>query len=168
MTDTRSAAVSIGPEAREALVQELQELSLSLRGQQLATKVAHWNVKGQNFLEIHELLDQVASHLEEGVDLLAERAVQLGGSARGTAAEVAEVWEAPGSGSPSESAGERSSSSWIGWVADGLRKVTARLYAGIELAAKSGDPVTADLLTQLARQADKDLWFLAAHLETAD
>ncbi|MDI3297539.1 MAG: DNA starvation/stationary phase protection protein [Bacillota bacterium] len=158
----------VGGEAREALVRELNELSLSLRGQQLATKVAHWNVKGENFLEIHELFDRVASHLEEGVDLLAERAVQLGGGARGTTAEVAAVWEVPGGGSPSESAPERTASKWIGWVVDGLRKVTARLYSGIELAARSGDPVTADLLTELARRADKDLWFLSAHLEAAE
>ncbi|HEY9868506.1 MAG TPA: DNA starvation/stationary phase protection protein Dps, partial [Candidatus Obscuribacterales bacterium] len=48
-------------------------------------KQAHWNVKGPNFIALHELFDEVASSAAEWVDLIAERAVQLGGVAEGTA-----------------------------------------------------------------------------------
>ena len=50
----------------------------------LQTKQAHWNVKGPNFIALHELFDKVNDSAEEWVDLIAERIVQLGGQAEGT------------------------------------------------------------------------------------
>src|SRR5881296_4354269 len=52
---------------------------------QTQTKQAHWNVKGPDFIALHKLFDEVNDDVEEYVDLLAERAVQLGGVADGTA-----------------------------------------------------------------------------------
>jgi starvation-inducible DNA-binding protein len=37
--------------------------------------------------------------------------------------------------------------------------------AGIDEADQAGDADTADLLTEISRQLDKDLWFLQAHLQ---
>jgi starvation-inducible DNA-binding protein len=48
-------------------------------------KVAHWNVKGPAFIALHKLFDDVYADVLEYVDLIAERAVQLGGLAEGTA-----------------------------------------------------------------------------------
>ena len=56
---------------------------------QTQTKQAHWNVKGPNFIGLHELFDKVYSAVSEYVDEIAERAVQLGGVAQGTARTVA-------------------------------------------------------------------------------
>ena len=55
----------------------------------LQTKQAHWNVKGPNFIALHELFDKINEDFEEYTDLLAERIVQLGGVAEGTATVVA-------------------------------------------------------------------------------
>ena len=54
------------------------------------TKPSHWNVKGPQFIALHELFDTIAGHVEGFADLLAERAVQLGGVAEGTCQVVAE------------------------------------------------------------------------------
>src|SRR5574339_962489 len=51
---------------------------------QLQAKQAHWNVKGPSFFSLHELFDKVAEELEGFIDEIAERAVALGGVARGT------------------------------------------------------------------------------------
>src|SRR6266853_5171740 len=51
---------------------------------QLQMKQAHWNVKGPNFIGLHELFDQIDEAVESYVDLIAERIVQLGGIAEGT------------------------------------------------------------------------------------
>src|SRR5215475_2977808 len=56
---------------------------------QTQTKQAHWNVKGPNFIALHELFDTVNEAVEDYVDDIAERAVQLGGVAEGTARMVA-------------------------------------------------------------------------------
>src|SRR6187200_3177996 len=57
---------------------------------QTQCKQAHWNVKGPSFIGLHKLFDDINTDVEEYVDLLAERVVQLGGVAEGTARCVAE------------------------------------------------------------------------------
>src|SRR5262245_65768167 len=57
---------------------------------QTQCKYAHWNVKGPNFIALHELFDKVNEDVEGYVDLIAERAVQLGGTAEGTARMAAQ------------------------------------------------------------------------------
>src|SRR3954462_13571841 len=52
-------------------------------------KQAHWNVKGPSFIAIHELFDNINEDVEDYVDDIAERAIQLGGTALGTARVVA-------------------------------------------------------------------------------
>src|SRR6516225_3006501 len=56
---------------------------------QTQTKQAHWNVKGPNFIALHELFDKVNEEVEDYVDDIAERVVQLGGVAEGTARMIA-------------------------------------------------------------------------------
>ena len=46
---------------------------------QLQAKHAHWNVKGPSFFALYELFERVAVAVAGHADLIAERAVQLGG-----------------------------------------------------------------------------------------
>src|SRR5947199_3312044 len=56
-------------------------------------KQAHWNVKGRNFIALHKLFDEIVDAAEEYMDLIAERAVQLGGMAEGTIQMAAQKTE---------------------------------------------------------------------------
>jgi len=47
-------------------------------------KQAHWHVKGPSFMALHTLFDEVVDAAEDSMDLLAERVVQVGGTAEGT------------------------------------------------------------------------------------
>src|SRR6201993_5007366 len=63
---------------------------------QTQTKHAHWNVKGPNFIALHELFDKINEDVEDYVDDIAERAVQLGGIAQGTAPVAGQRWALEG------------------------------------------------------------------------
>lgn len=66
-----------------------REKLIALLNQQLAdtfdlygqSKQVHWNVKGPQFHQLHELFDDLADQVREYVDLIAERATALGGTA---------------------------------------------------------------------------------------
>ena len=81
----------------------MRELSVALLNQALAdlgdlysqTKQAHWNVRGKNFYSHHLLFDAVAETAEAHWDDVAERAIQLGGYARGTSRMTAKATSLP-------------------------------------------------------------------------
>src|SRR6202166_3695174 len=52
-------------------------------------KQAHWNVKGANFIALHELFDKISDLFLEQIGLIAERVTSLGGTAEGTVAVAA-------------------------------------------------------------------------------
>lgn len=62
----------------------------------LQAKQAHWNVKDPNFIGLHTLFDQVAEQLEAFTDEMAERAVELGGTALGTVQVIVGTSRLPG------------------------------------------------------------------------
>src|SRR5258706_2190935 len=83
------SSVGVPDENRQAIVALLNARladSVDLRSQ---VKWAHWNVKGMHFIQLHELFDSVAAHLEDQTDTIAERLVALGGVANGTSREAA-------------------------------------------------------------------------------
>jgi starvation-inducible DNA-binding protein len=124
------------------------------------TKFAHWNVKGMQFIALHELFDKVADAVEEGVDELAERAVELGGVADGTLQGVVKrTTLAP---YPVEI---KAGKDHVDRLAKALAAYGKNLRAAITISADAGDADTSDLFTEISRGADKQLWFVEAHLQ---
>ena len=126
---------------------------------QLQAKQAHWNVKGPQFIALHELFDQVASGAAVSVDLLAERAVQLGAVAEGTVQIVAE--RSSLKPYPIEISDGRAH---VEALANALAEVAARTRAAIDECGQIGDQNSADLFTEVSRSVDKHLWFVEAQL----
>ena len=127
---------------------------------QTQTKQAHWNVKGPNFIALHELFDKINEEVEDYVDDIAERAVQLGGVAQGTARMVAKrssLAEYPANAVDGRSHVEALSSA-LAAFGKSARKA-------IEEANDLADLDTADLFTEISRGIDKWLWFVEAHLQ---
>lgn len=149
---------SLPLESREKLVELLNSRLASAIDLQLQAKHAHWNVKGPNFIALHELFDQVYATVTGGVDELAERAVQLGGTARGTLATVTK--ESRLRAYPLAATGGAEHVEALGHA---LAAFGTQVREGIELAEEHGDPATADLLTGIAQAIEKQLWFVEAH-----
>jgi starvation-inducible DNA-binding protein len=122
-------------------------------------KQAHWNVKGPNFIALHELFDEIAEHIEDHVDTLAERITALGGTAHGTIAAVSRTSSlAPYPADINEGIQH------VDALSSAVASFGAKVRKCSDEAAKLGDADTADLFTGMSREIDKDLWFLEAHL----
>ena len=129
---------------------------------ELQTKQAHWNVKGSNFIALHELFDKLAEELEEHVDVIAERAVQLGGVAYGTVQAVqsrTQLQPYPTDISDSDA--------HVAALSDAYAAFGKSVRAAIETADEAGDKDTSDLFTQISRETDKALWFIESHAHPA-
>ncbi|MCL4298125.1 MAG: DNA starvation/stationary phase protection protein Dps [Anaerolineae bacterium] len=153
------------------LPKETREEMVQLLNQQLAdtfdlfsqTKQAHWNVKGPEFYQLHELYDELAGELLGYVDMIAERATALGGAATGTVRMAAQASRLPEfKDSP---VGSRESVQLLVERYAGLAQSTRQ---GIDTADEAGDADTADLLTEVSRGLDKSLWFLEAHIQQGE
>lgn len=129
----------------------------------LQAKQAHWNVKGPNFIALHELFDKVAEELGEITDDIAERAVQLGGVAQGTVQVVAKR-----SRLPAYPLNAPSGRAHVAAVSGSLALLGTSTRAAIEIASKTGDAETADLFTGVSRDVDKLLWLVEAHAQSED
>lgn len=129
---------------------------------QLAAKHAHWNVKGPHFIALHGLFDGLAGALATPIDDLAERITTLGGTADGTLALVAR--RSALDPYPAEIA---AGTEHVEALAAALAVLARGLRKAIGEAAKLGDEGTADLLTGISREADKQLWLLEAHQQAA-
>src|SRR5215475_4138888 len=79
----------LSEEIRAKAVELLNARLADYKDLQTQIKQAHWNVKGPNFISLHLLFDKINDDVEDYVDEIAERAVQLGGVAEGTARMVA-------------------------------------------------------------------------------
>lgn len=124
------------------------------------TKQAHWNVKGPAFIAIHELLDKVAEEVEDHADLIAERAVQLGAKAMGTARMASQA-----SSLPEFPVDIKDQHEFLEAMAERLGIAAAGVRAAIDQSSDMGDADTADIFTQTSRMLDKNLWFIEAHLQ---
>src|SRR5215471_9661587 len=152
--------IDLGRQARLSLACLLNQRLADMIDLFNQTKHAHWNVKGPEFMQLHELFDGIAERVEEGCDLIAERVVTLGGLAEGTTRQSAEA----------STIGEYDLK-----AVDGLEhvralgvqvaKMAASVRSAIQESAELGDPTTTDLFTEISRSLDKDLWFLEAHLQ---
>jgi starvation-inducible DNA-binding protein len=108
------------------------------------------------------MLNEFYEALQEGSDDMAERIVQLGGTAVGTTQALAAGTRLPPY--PTELQGELDH---IAALTDRYAQVAKTLREGIDTTDDAGDADTADLLTNASRGIDKKLWMLEAHLAPA-
>lgn len=155
------SSVDLPDEKREELIKLLNQLLATSVDLFTQAKQAHWNVKGRHFISAHELFDDIAKHASHHSDELAERIATLGGYARGTARQAA-AQTALEEFAPDSLSGQ----ACLEALVDRLATEASALREGIERSAGDlADPVTEDLLIEVLRQTEFDMWFLESHLE---
>lgn len=152
--------IDIPAEIRSQVIAVLNQTLAYTLDLKTQVKQAHWNVKGLDFYQLHELFDELAGELEEFIDLFAERVTALGGVALGTARIAASV-----SGLPEYPIDILDGKDHITALADRYAPYAKLLREGIATTDDLDDADTADLYTEVSRTIDMRLWFLEAHLQ---
>ena len=149
----------LGDNAKETSINTLQAILIDTLDLYNVTRQAHWNLKGSNFIGVHTMLEGFYNQLNEFTDLLAERIVLIGGVADGTSQTLASTTRlAPYQNDLLDSMAH------LDALGERYAQVAKATRAGIDETDEAGDADTADLLTEISRAIDKDLWMIDAHL----
>lgn len=155
-------AENLTQDTRTQMVELLNARLVDTIALTLAVKQAHWNLKGPGFIAVHELLDDVADRLRDAADTMAERAVILGGHARGTAEVISKKTEVEPYDVEMTDIGEH-----VEALKQRFMALGGAIREAAETAEEAGDADTGDLFTAVSRDIDKDAWFIGANAKAA-
>jgi starvation-inducible DNA-binding protein len=147
----------VSQELRAGLIVGLNASLANLTDLAAAYKQAHWNVAGSDFSQLHELFDKLSDQTREYMDVIAERAVTLGGVARGTIQAAVE-----GSALPSFPLEERCQMHLLEELVGRIDILTGELRQ--QMNETSSELATQDVYIEVVRGMEKQRWMLQAHL----
>lgn len=124
------------------------------------TRHAHWNVKGPQFHSLHLMFEEFYTKLATDIDEVAERLVQLGGTAMGTTQSVNGATRLPAY--PTQL---RQGMDHLEALLERYTSVAKALREGIDATDEAGDADTADILTAVSENIDKAVWMMEATAE---
>lgn len=120
-------------------------------------KQAHWHVRGENFIGVHEFLDELVAHAQDASDTVAERIVALGLPIDARIGTVAARTT-----TPQLSDGFQQSKVTVREIVAQIDATLETVYAAVK-GLDDVDLVSQDVVIAVAQQLDKDRWFLSSH-----
>jgi starvation-inducible DNA-binding protein len=125
----------------------------------LKTLNFHWNITGENFIALHQLLEKQYDWLRVVIDDLAERIRALGHIAPGTYKDYAAQASAV-----QEGQAEQSGLSMIKALVNSHEAVIRKMRDAITKLKSSKDYASEDMLIKILGQHEKQAWILRSHI----
>lgn len=150
----------IDAERRQQIVDGLNRVLANLIEIGVSSKQAHWNVRGPNFMGLHELFDMIAEEAYDFADTVAERVRAFNQLSHGTIQDVID-----GSVMMPFPSSETNNTNLTQLMHQRLITVTncVRTYAD----NMDDEIATQDVYIEILRGLEKRAWMLEAHLTGA-
>lgn len=147
--------------ARQEMIELLNRRMADILDLHYQTLLAHWNVRGENFIGLHRLFDEFAgcNGADNWCDWVAERIGQLGGAVETTVHYISEK-----SGLKPYPTDISSGSDHVAHLCDALAVVLVAFRDAASRADELEDVVSAEILRRVQVSGEKYLWLLEAHL----
>lgn len=147
---------------RDNMVDLLNGIMADILDNHYQSLLAHWNTRGPNFIALHEFFGKYAgcNGAENWCDWVAERISQLGGTVVTTIPYIAAT-----SSLKEYPLTITDGHDHVQALANSAATIIERVQHGIAYASSSEDHVTADVLGDVQRSAEKFLWLLEAHTQ---
>ncbi len=157
--ETHAAALNTPTDLSDVAIREMSGALNGLLADTFAlyvkTKNFHWHVSGPHFRDYHLLLDEQASEIEAGIDLLAERVRKIGGTTIRSIGHIGRLQRVADNDADFVLPGDMLSE-----LMDDNKAHIENMRKAHELAEKHEDVATASLLETLIDEAEKRCWFL--------
>lgn len=150
--------ISLSLDKRKASIELLQQCLVSSIDLSAMSKQAHWNVKGETFISLHELFDRLHGTVVNFSDKVAERLTSLGGSTKATTQSVAK--QSTLSHYPEDIFQGKEH---LEHLTIAIANLGGLARDAIDKTVTIGDLGTSDLFTEYSRELDHFLWLLEAH-----
>ncbi|WP_181222753.1 Dps family protein [Aeromonas veronii] len=142
----------------QALTAELNKLLASYQILYMNVRGFHWNIRGNQFFELHLKFEEIYNDLLLKVDALAERILTLDGVPMHSFSEYLKVSAIP------EQKGLHDGRACVESLLDSFRELLVAQRRILGQAAEAGDEGTASILSDYVQQQEKLVWMLRAYL----
>ncbi|HHQ4644054.1 TPA: Dps family protein [Aeromonas veronii] len=142
----------------QALAAELNKLLASYQILYMNVRGFHWNIRGNQFFELHLKFEEIYNDLLLKVDALAERILTLDGVPMHSFSEYLKVSAIP------EQKGLHDGRDCVESLLESFRELLVAQRRILGQAAEAGDEGTASILSDYVQQQEKLVWMLRAYL----
>ena len=142
----------------QALAAELNKLLASYQILYMNVRGFHWNIRGNQFFELHLKFEEIYNDLLLKVDALAERILTLDGVPMHSFSDYLKVSAIP------EQKGLHDGRACVESLLESFRELLVVQRRILGQAAEAGDEGTASILSDYVQQQEKLVWMLRAYL----
>ena len=143
----------------QALAAELNKLLASYQILYMNVRGFHWNIRGNQFFELHLKFEEIYNDLLLKVDALAERILTLDGVPLHSFSDYIKVSAIP------EQKGLHDGRACVESLLESFRELLVAQRRILGQAADAGDEGTASILSDYVQQQEKLVWMLRAYLD---
>ncbi|MBY6033867.1 Dps family protein [Marinobacter daepoensis] len=150
--------IGLDTDKTQKLAEVLNELLSSYQIFYMNVRGYHWNIKGENFFELHAKFEELYDDLLLKVDEVAERILTLGhrpAHAYSTYIEKSEVPERKDVSDGKEA---------VGNIVESFGKLIAKQRELLSLAGEADDEGTVALMSDYISQQEKTVWMYRSYL----